>query len=121
MRTEKRFALLVALCVAASCASSDRPQPEHKNLQAPKVIQRFEPLYPVELRQQGVGGVVEIGGTVPKEGGALRNPRVVRSDDSRLNQSALDAVSRWIWSPGFQDGKAVDVEFTTQVRFSVRR
>lgn len=50
---------------------------------------------------------------------ALRNPGVGRSDDLRLNQVALDAVARWIWKPGLQDGKPVVVEFTTQVRFSV--
>jgi periplasmic protein TonB len=120
MQTVRRFALSIALCVAVSCTSSDRVQREQTNVQTPKVIQRVEPEYPAELRQQRVAGAVEIGGTVPKEGGALRNPRVVRSDDSRLNQLALEAVSRWIWSPGLQDGKPVDVEFTTQVHFSVR-
>jgi hypothetical protein len=73
----------------------------------------------LELRQLGVQGVVVIAGTVPKEGGALRDPHVVRTADPRLNQFALDAVSRWLWRAGLQNGEEVDVEFTTDVVFKL--
>lgn len=121
MQTVRRSALPMAMCVALSCTSSDGVPREVENVRAPTVIHRVAPEYPAELRQERVVGVVVISGTVPKEGGALRNPRVVRSDDLRLNQLALDAVARWIWKPGLQHGKPVDVEFTTPVRFSVGR
>jgi protein TonB len=85
------------------------------------LVKRVEPAYPAALRAAGVQGLVEVRGTVPKEGGALRNPQVVRSDDPRLDPLALDAISRWEWKPGMQDGQAVDVEFTTTIRFSLNR
>lgn len=115
--------LVVATLAAAlltSCGSSSTA-PAPAGNRAPVVVMRVQPEYPPELRAAGVQGVVEIKGTVPKEGGVLRNPRVVRSDDARLEPLALDAVSRWVWNPGMQDGEAVDVEFTTTVRFSVGR
>lgn len=115
--------LLVAVLgvlLLTSCGSvSTDPAPA--NIRAPVVVTRVEPEYPPELRAAGVQGVVEISGTVPKEGGVLRNPKVVRSDDARLEPLALDAVSRWMWKPGMLDGQPVDAEFTMTVRFSVDR
>ena len=121
MRAIRDCTLVVAMCAALSCASSQPVPPKPGTVLAPTVTHRVEPDYPVELRQQRVTGVVVIGGTVPKEGGTLRNPRVIRSDDSRLTQLALEAVSRWMWKPGLLDGQPVDVEFRTQVRFSVEQ
>ena len=121
MQTVRIAVISLALGGAASCASPGGPPSLVKDVRAPSVAQRVEPEYPAELRQQRVQGVVVVGGTVAKEGGTLRNPHVVRSDDPRLSQLALDAVSRWIWRPGIQDGVPVDVEFTTDVHFSVDR
>lgn len=111
---------VTAASLLSSCGSAgSRPVPA--GTRAPVVIQRVEPDYPTELRAAGVQGLVELRGTVPKEGGVLRNPRVVRSDDPRLDRLALEAISHWVWAPGMQDGKAVDVEFTTTMRFSLNR
>jgi TonB family protein len=117
----RRFIGFVALAAAAlasaSCSSAAGVKQGADSVRVPTVTNRVAPDYPLELRQQGVHGSVEIGGTVPKEGGVLRKPHVIRSDDSRLDQLALDAVSRWTWKPGLQDGKPVDVEFTMTVTF----
>jgi TonB family protein len=112
--------LLIATLLTASCASSNLGGATNANVVAPAVVQRVYPEYPVDLRQQHVSGTVVVGGTVPKEGGVLRNPHVVRSDDPRLNQLALDAVSRWIWKAGLIGGEPTDVEFTTEVYFGLR-
>ena len=111
--------LLLTACATLSCASSSQSAATSGNVVAPVLIHRVNPEYPPDLRQQHVSGTVVVGGIVPKEGGALRNPRVVRSDDSRLNQLALDAVSRWIWKPGLMAGQPTDVEFRTEVHFGL--
>jgi protein TonB len=129
LRNLRLIVLLLATTVALACTSSDvvhpaatdRVQSDSAGVRVPTVTHRVEPDYPAELRQQRVTGVVVVAGTVPKEGGVLRNPHVVRSDDPRLNQLALAAVSRWVWRPGLQDGKPVDVEFRTEVSFSLNR
>lgn len=112
--------LFLAMSLLISCASTGTA-PATPGVRVPTIVTRVDPEYPAELKAAGVQGVVEISGTVPKEGGMLRNPRVVHSDDPRLAPLALSAVSRWIWTPGMQDGKEVDVEFTTTVRFSSHR
>ncbi len=122
IRTLRGIAIGSAIGVVLSCASTGSTRAGNtEGLRAPTVTQRVDPEYPVELWQQGVQGVVVIGGTVPKEGGVLRNPHVVRTDDPRLNQLALAAVSRWLWRAGLQNGVAVDVEFTTDVRFELKQ
>jgi len=117
-----RHARLLALFVtglALGCAGST-PAPASPGGDAiPKLVHRVEPEYPASLRQQRVTGSVVIAGTVPKEGGALRDPHVVRSDDPRLDPYALDAVSRWVWTAGTKDGQPVDVKFQTTVSFSI--
>lgn len=115
MQTVRTFGTYVMIAVALSCSSSGVGDPRPVGVQTPQLVQRVEVEYPAELRRQRVQGVVVIGGTVPKEGGVLRNPHVVKSDDLRLNQAALDAVSRWVWRGGVQNGEPVDVETTVRV------
>jgi TonB family protein len=123
----KRLVQFSRLLIASACpvfvlgCATNTAAPLPEGMRAPSVVSRVEAEYPAELRAAGVQGQVVISGTVPKEGGVLRNPRVVRSDDSRLEPFALEAVSRWTWRPGLQDGQPVDVEFTTTVTFSLNR
>ena len=101
---------LFSALALTSCASSPPAEKVPEGMRAPRVVQRVKPEYPEELRKQRVAGSVVIAGTVPKEGGTLRDPRVVDSTDARLNQYALDAVAQWVWAPGLQNGQAVDVQ-----------
>lgn len=117
MRSIICLALLVSMCLASACASTSDAA---DGMQAPQVVQRVEPEYPQHLRQARIQGIVVIGGTVPKEGGALRNIHVIRSDDQRLEPYALNAVSQWVWEPGLVDGEPADMEFQTTVHFSLR-
>jgi protein TonB len=114
--------VILALSMFTSCSSTHTAPVvgEIGDVRAPVVVTKVEPEYPVEMRNARVEGVVEISGTVPKEGGVLRNPRVVRSDDARLEPLALEAVSRWVFKPGTgEGGEPADVEFRTTIRFLV--
>lgn len=114
MRSGVVLALILSGCVSSSCASQGAATGSHV---APVVIHRVDAEFPPELKGQRIRGSVVLGGTVPKEGGVLRNIKVVSSDDQRLNQAAIDAVSQWVWQAGKQNGEPVDVEFTTTVSF----
>jgi len=117
-----RRTLIDALLVTGltvGCAGTAPAPATPSGYEVPKVVQRIQPEYPANLRQQRVTGSVVIEGTVPKEGGTLRDPHVVRSDDPRLEPYALAAVSHWVWAPGKKDGQPVDVKFQTTVRFSI--
>ena len=52
------------------------------------------------------------------EDGSTRDVHVVRSDDKRLDQIAIDTVKRWKFTPALKDGKHVAVR--TQVMMTVR-
>jgi TonB family protein len=110
--------VLSMIVVLAGCQLTSDTVTTRQQHQAPQVLVRVEPEYPASFRRDGIEGSVQITGLVPKEGGQLRDARVVRSDDDRLNQLALDAVQKWVWKAGLQNGIPVDVEFTTTVRFS---
>jgi TonB family protein len=129
-RSAGALSALLCFALTVSCASNaslpDAPAATASAsakgaTQPPTVVRRVEPLYPEELRRARFEGSVVIGGTVPKEGGLIRNLHVVSSTEPRFEQLALDAVSQWEWSPGLQDGIPVDVEFTTTVTFSLAR
>jgi protein TonB len=119
--------LLTAVCalIVLSCASTSNPPDnvlyDGKTIVAPVVIKRVEPDVPAALRTLGVSGTVIITGTVPKEGGVLRDPRVKESDDARLSPIALAAVSQWVWKPGTLDGQPVDAEFHVPITFGSRQ
>jgi periplasmic protein TonB len=112
------MAIAVAAALLASCSSKPVPP---DGTRAPVVIKRVDPDYPVQYREARIEGWVQVSGTVPKEGGVLRDPRVVNSNDKRLEPLALAAVSRWEWKPAMKDGQPVDVIFVTTVRFSLNR
>src|SRR5476651_2146701 len=121
MRIVHLCLLLGMIGMLESCSSGRDVPTTVEGTRPPTVIKRVDPRYPQELREQRVEGAVVVEGIVPKEGGTMRALHVVRSDDTRLDQLALDAISKWIWMPGLQDGRPSDVEFTTQVRFLLNR
>jgi hypothetical protein len=114
----------VSALTLLSCASTSNPPDsvsyDGKTIVAPVVIKKIEPDVPAALRSLRVSGIVVITGTVPKEGGVLRDPKVKQSDDPRLSPIALAAVSQWVWKPGTVDGKAVDSQLDMPVTFGPR-
>ena len=110
---------MTLLVATAACSSGQKSSPD--DARAPVVVKRVNPDYPAALRVAGVEGWVKVAGTVPKEGGVLRDARVVESSDSRLDALALAAVARWEWKPATRNGEPVDVLFTTTVNFSLHR
>lgn len=116
---ETRLAIPAVFLLAACAASApQQPAPPDASIVAPRVLHRVEAEYPEDLQSKGVQGNVVLAGTIPKEGGRIRDLRVVgETADRRLHQYAIDAVSQWIFSPGMHDGVPVDVEFTVTVSF----
>jgi protein TonB len=74
------------------------------------------PAYPPKAKAGGVGGVVVIDARI-EDDGCVRNAEVVRSVPE-LDQAALDAVTRWEFSPTILNGKPT-VLLTITVRFTL--
>jgi periplasmic protein TonB len=82
----------------------------------PKLISKVEPEYSEEARKAKFQGVVVLQIIVDAKGNAV-NPKVMKSLGLGLDEKAMEAVSKWKFTPGFKDGKPVAVAATVEVNF----
>ena len=80
----------------------------------PRIISKSNPEYPVGLRD--LNGMVRLSTVVGIDGRA-QETRVLGSFDSRFNESALAALSRWVFAPGTKNGVPVNVRATVEINF----
>ena len=71
-------------------------------------IVKVAPVYPSRAAQRGVQGDVVIEYIVTTSG-SVRDPRVVSSDSSLLNNAALKSASKYKYKPRVVDGVPVEV------------
>jgi TonB family protein len=77
--------------------------------------------YPAAAREAGKEGTVVVSFVVGKEG-RLRAPKIVRDPHEALSREVLRVISLMnqmdeAWTPGYQGGKVVNVQFMLPVRF----
>jgi periplasmic protein TonB len=82
--------------------------------QGPGLIKRVEPIYPPIARAARIEGVVVLDAVILKDGSVDRI-QVLKSANSILEKSAVDALKQWRFTPGSQD-----VIMTLTVRFVLR-
>lgn len=85
----------------------------------PKVIKKVDPLYPPELRRDGIQGVVKLAVTTDIYG-RVQKIKVLESESSLLNPPAIDAVKQWVYEPFVVDGKPRAVNFEVIISFKLR-
>jgi TonB family protein len=86
---------------------------------APKLIKKVDPKYPVEARKALVQGVVVLEVTTDEEGNVDR-VAVLRSESSLLNQASIDAVKQWKYEPMMSEGNPIRVAFNVTLTFRLR-
>jgi TonB family protein len=120
------FARIVALYGAESLPEPEKPKappeggPDKKDLTNPQIIRstRVNPEFPVMARDKMARGKVTLQAVV-REDGSTDVIDVLKSSARYcgFEQAAIDAVRRWHYEPGRQDGKPVDVYFTIDIDF----
>lgn len=105
---------------------SDRmwPVPEDKEtvhrvggeVSSPRLRIKFEPGYTQDARDNKVEGTVMLAAEV-REDGRAHNIRVLESIGYGLDEKAVEAVEKWTFDPGRQDGKPVRVLVEIQISF----
>lgn len=91
------------------------------NAEAARILSAPAPVYPLAARNAGIKGTVVMNASVDDQG-IVREPYVSRSSGSPLlDESALQAVRRWRYTPLTLDGKPVTVETTISVVFNLSR
>ena len=82
----------------------------------PRVLQKQDPEYSEEARAAKFQGTVVLAVIVDEKGNP-RDLKVVRPLGLGLDEKAIEAVMKWVFRPGYKDGKAVAVAATIEVNF----
>jgi TonB family protein len=86
------------------------------HITAPTKLKDVHPLYPAIAQSARVGGLVTIEATIGPDG-RVSDAKIVRSIPL-LDQSALDAVRQWEYTPTLLNGVPVPVVLTVSVNFT---
>ena len=86
--------------------------------QEAKIVKRVSPTYPAQAAQNHISGMVVLDVLIAKDG-AVKNVTVT-SGDPALTSSAVDAVKQRQYQPTIVDGRAVEVETTVSINYSIK-
>jgi len=97
----------------ASGRPSSGPLRVGGNVQAARIINSLQPVYPKEARKKGIAGIVRLRVLLAKDGtvGEIE----VLSGHPLLQQAALDAVRQWTYHPTLLNGEPVEIDTTIDV------
>lgn len=86
------------------------------NVTAPRLMSKVEPTYSEEARKARYEGTVVLKIVVSSEG-TVKQPSIVIPLGLGLDEKAIEAVSKWRFEPGTEDGKPVAVVANIEVNF----
>jgi protein TonB len=89
------------------------------NVQAARILNRVQPVYPPLARQTRISGTVRLHAIIGKDG-TIQQLEVM-SGHPLLQQAALDAVRQWRYQPTLLNGEPVEVDTTIDVIFSLNQ
>ncbi len=89
------------------------------NVQAARIVNRVQPVYPPLARQTRISGTVRLHAIISKDG-TIQQLEVM-SGHPLLQQAALDAVRQWRYQPTLLNGEPVEVDTTIDVIFSLNQ
>lgn len=84
-----------------------------------RILYKVAPVYPPEARKNPLNGPVVLEARISKEG-EVESLRVVKSLRADYDQSALDAVRQWRFSPAILNGAPTEVETHISVNYQIK-
>jgi TonB family protein len=89
-------------------------------VQASKIISKVQPVYPAAAKAAGSQGTVIIHAVIGMDGAPL-SLRVMNDQiDPELARAAIEAVSKWRYSPTLLNGNPIEVDTTIHVNFTLQ-
>jgi TonB family protein len=89
------------------------------DIQAAKLLKKVQPIYPAAAKAAGIEGEVILYAIIGMKGTPL-SLRVMNSEvDPELARSAVEAVSKWRYSPTLLNGEPIEVDTTIMVSFKL--
>ena len=109
-------AQLLLLAAAISGFAAISPALAAAGREAPVPVRTVAPEYPRELRDQKVSGVVMVRCMIDEQGNVAET-EVSKSSNETFDKFATDALKKWKFKPGRQDGSPVAMQVTIPVKF----
>jgi TonB family protein len=109
---------LLQLCQIAA-AQSGEPVMVNPAVQASRLIEKVDPVYPEAARQAGIKGTVVLLVTIDEHGNVSQANVPIGDPDRLLYPAAIDAVKQWRYAPAMNEGRAVSVRTFVSVPFGV--
>ncbi len=110
---------LAAISSFAKTVDFDPPYRVGGDVKAPVAIQRVDPVYPPEAKENRIAGLVITEVMVDRKGNVV-DVRVLKPLPYGLDQAAVDAVRQWKFRPGTRHGEPVGVVFPLTMKFELR-
>lgn len=90
-----------------------------KNLdQQPSLRSRVDPVYPFEMKRQGIGAevIVEF---ICTASGEVIEPRIVKTNNHAFDNAVIDCILKWKFRPGKKGGRAVAARMQQPFSFAI--
>ena len=100
--------------------AEEAPRQVGAGVLSPKIIRQVPPRYPQAAVRSGVEGLVIVECIIDRNG-SVKDARVLYSSNALFDDSAVDAVRQWKFSPGSYQGRAVATIFQLTVNFKIER
>jgi TonB family protein len=89
------------------------------DIQAPKLLNKVQPVYPAAAKTAGIEGTVILHAIIGMEGNPLSLRVMNIQVDPELARAAVEAVSKWRYSPTLLNGEPIEVDTTITVNFKL--
>ena len=124
MKALALFALVCCLVLGpvAAAAQEGAKGPVYKpgnGVSAPVLVKEVKPQYTAKAKDARVQGIVVLDCIVETDG-TVGEVKVTKSLDEELDQQAVNAARQWTFEPGKKDGKAVRVQISLEMTFSLK-
>lgn len=88
-------------------------------VQPAMLLKRVPPVYPEDLRAQGISGTVHLVAIISKQG-TLTEIRTLSSPAPGLTTAAMEAASRWQYQPSTLNGEPIQVMTNIDIAFELK-
>ena len=89
------------------------------DIQAPRLLNKVQPIYPTATKAAGTEGTVILHAIIGMAGHPLSLRVMNRQVDPELARAAVEAVSKWRYSPTLLNGEPIEVDTTIIVNFTL--
>jgi TonB family protein len=118
-----RLGIVAAFVALGSTILASQAPPRLRvggDIQRPQKIVHVDPIYPEQAKADRLEGMVIVE-TVIATNGTVMDVEVIRSAHPLLDAAAVEAVSRWEYTPTLLNGEPVELMMSVNVTFSLPR